>query len=442
MATIEPQGTPPPFPTKPTGWAKFASSWAWLVEKICAPFKLLYTTVTSWHWKATKQGPDEAAEVARQVLQAAEDKHEEGETQALPPSLEQAPHSTVQAFTELLTTMKQAHVFMATADCPLPFSFQGRPYNVWINTRHGVTVESTNDPWFQLSISADRKHIYHKFSHEGTLKENQYSLPEGQDVLQQHMSIIEEATRAIKQAQNPNPTITPPFTVENGRELVQLLKEQKMSFSLPGGMTGRAWKNQYGGACIQIEGTGQRITLKDSGEMYYPETSPHSPGTNAALKKIIFDRSDMLSAALAEARKMALPPATPPPQLLATPQIEGVGSKKAPPMPLMPPPLSPPPELPPKVTPLFQPQEFSGITSCFPQSMQEEISLWGPQSASFDAEGQQFSASVEKGDQGTKIEFTNQQTREKISISLDQYNIVSDRSPRQRLSSTYHGTNL
>lgn len=418
MAQISPDPFQLPPSPEPTRWEKFTSSLAWLFKKIFAPLRFLYTA--TWHWKVSKQGPDTIDETARRALH--EEEKEEGGTargegleeeplpgltqaalppQAVLPPIEQPQSSPVQAFTELLTTMKQAKIFKATVDCPLPFSHKGNPCNVWINRYHGITVESMNAPWFQLSISEDGKDIYYKCFHEGTLKETLYTLPEGQDVLQEYVSIIQEATRATQQAQNPNPTITPAFTVENGRELVQLLQEgQKLSFPLSGGMTGCARKNQYGGVCIQIGETGQRITLKDSGEMYYPEASPDDQATRLTLKKIISDRSDMLLAALAKAKEMASPPAAPLP-------------------------LAPPPALPPKVTPLPQPQDFSSITSCFPQSMQEEVSLWGPQSVSFDAEGQQFSASVEKSDQGTKIEFTNQQTREKISISFNQDNIVT-----------------
>ena len=316
--------------------------------------------------------------------------------------------------------MKQAQVFTATTDCPLPFMYQGRPCNVWINFHSGVTVESISDPWFQLSISEDGKKIYHNFFQEDTLEEKQYdsTSQEGQDVLQRYMPIIREATEAIQQAQSLNESATSPFTQENGVELLRLLENlQSFSFPLYGGRTGSAIKNRYGGACIQIAGTGERITLKSTGEVYYPETSPHSSKTDLALKKIIFYRSAMLSAALSEARQKTLPPTTPPPELPVDRLVEEI------PPPLMPPPFAPPMPLPPMAAPIPS-QDFSGIASCLPQNTQE-ISRWDSQPVSFEANGQPFSTTVKKDGKETKIEFTSQQTQSKISLSLDQSNRVT-----------------
>lgn len=68
--SIEPTRTPSPHPVEPpTGWGKFTASLAWLFEKIFAPIKLLYTTATSWHWKATKRASTPEDEVARGILE-------------------------------------------------------------------------------------------------------------------------------------------------------------------------------------------------------------------------------------------------------------------------------------------------------------------------------------------------------------------------------------
>ena len=213
-------------------------------------------------------------------------------------------------FKELLATTKEANVFVPTSDCPLPFSWQGKACNVWVNVHKGVTVEVMNGPnqWCQVSLSADGQKIFYK--DKGAEDSYDCTSQEGRGLLQRYTEFVQAATTAIKEVRaiSPQPPIASSFTEDKGRELLahlqklQATRDSSLSFTLPGGVSGHAWVNAGQGVTVQIAETGgAKISIKNTGEVYYSGFSGSQ--TNLALKKIMADRSEMLSAALEEARR-------------------------------------------------------------------------------------------------------------------------------------------